>query len=99
MMGYNLVNGVYCIENKYLIDILKKDWGFKGMLMFDWVCIYFVENVVNYGLDFEMGSNDWFICKEFFLFVKEGKVIEEVINDKVCCIYGVCILMGFFDRF
>ena len=98
MTGYNLVNGVYCTENKHLIDILKKDWGFKGMLMSDWACTYSAENAANYGLDLEMGSNDWFTRKELLPLVKEGKVTEEVINDKVRRIYGACISMGFFDR-
>lgn len=95
MTGYNLVNGVYCTENKHLIDILKKDWGFKGMLMSDWACTYSAENAANYGLDLEMGSNDWFTRKELLPLVKEGKVTEEVINDKVRRIYGACISMGF----
>ena len=98
MTGYNLVNGVYCTENKHLIDILKKDWGFKGMLMSDWACTYSAENAANYGLDLEMGSNDWFTRKELLPLVKEGKVTEEVINDKVRRIYGACISMGFFGR-
>lgn len=61
MTGYNLLNGVYCTENKYLIDILKKEWGFKGMLMSDWACTYSADKAANHGLDLEMGSNDWFV--------------------------------------
>ena len=98
MTGYNLVNGIHCTENKHLIDILKKDWGFKGMLMSDWACTYSADNAANYGLDLEMGSNDWFTRKELLPLIKEGKVTEEVINDKVRRIYGACISMGFFDR-
>ena len=98
MTGYNLVNGTHCTENKHLIDILKKDWGFKGMLMSDWACTYSADNAANYGLDLEMGSNDWFTRKELLPLIKEGKVTEEVINDKVRRIYGACISMGFFDR-
>ena len=56
MTGYNLLNGVYCTENKYLIDILKKEWGFKGMLMSDWACTYSADKAANHGLDLEMGS-------------------------------------------
>ncbi len=31
MCSYNLVNGFYSCENKYLLnEVLKEDWGYKG---------------------------------------------------------------------
>ena len=60
MTGYNLVNGTYCTENKHLIDILKGEWGFDGILMSDWGCV-FSDNAAINGLDMEMGSNSWLI--------------------------------------
>ncbi|NLZ95390.1 MAG: glycoside hydrolase family 3 protein, partial [Bacteroidales bacterium] len=37
MTSYNKVNGVYANENAYLIDsILKKEWGFNGLIVTDW---------------------------------------------------------------
>lgn len=98
MTGYNPVNGVYCTENKYLIDILKKEWGFKGMLMSDWACTYSADKAANHGLDLEMGSNDWFVREKLLPLVEQGVVTEETINEKVRRIYGTCIEMGFFDR-
>lgn len=98
MTGYNLVNGVYCTENKYLIDVLKKEWGFSGMLMSDWACTYSAEGAANNGLDLEMGSKDWFTREKLLPLVKNGKIKEEVINDKVRRVYGACIAMGFLDR-
>ena len=98
MTGYNPVNGVYCTENKYLIDILKKEWGFKGMLMSDWACTYSAVGAANHGLDLEMGSNSWFNRKVLLPLIESGEVPMEVIDDKVRRIYGTCIEMGFFDR-
>lgn len=98
MTGYNPVNGVYCTENKYLIDILKKEWGFKGMLMSDWACTYSADKAANHGLDLEMGSNDWFVKEKLLPLIEQGVVTEETINEKVRRIYGACIEMGFFDR-
>ena len=37
MTSYNLVNGEYANENRYLLDtVLKKDWDYDGMLVTDW---------------------------------------------------------------
>lgn len=98
MTGYNPVNGIYCTENKFLIDILKKDWHFKGILMSDWACTYSADKAANHGLDLEMGSKSWFNREQLLPLIKKGIVSEEVINDKVRRIYGTCIEMGFFDR-
>ena len=37
MSSYNLVNGMYANENEHLlVDILRKEWGFEGLVVTDW---------------------------------------------------------------
>ncbi len=54
MCSYNLVNGRRMSENKKLYDILKREFGFDGMIISDWSAVKDSEASMNAGLSLEM---------------------------------------------
>ena len=84
MTSYNLVNGTYSSHSDYLVNqILKHDWGFKGIAMSDWGAVHNGVAAAKAGLDLEMPSGEH-MCKDTLLpLIKNGSVPEEVINDKI----------------
>src|ERR1700756_4856449 len=50
MDSYNLINGSHLSQNKHAnIDILKDEWGFRGILMSDWTSTYDAVAAANGG--------------------------------------------------
>jgi len=99
MSAYNKVNGWWCSENKVLLtDILKNEWGFKGLVVSDWVSTHSTVNAANNGLDLEMPTGDVFSMEKLKKAVQEGKVSEAVINDKVSRLLWVKFMAGLFDK-
>ncbi|EKM59268.1 glycoside hydrolase family 3 protein [Phanerochaete carnosa HHB-10118-sp] len=55
MTAYNRLNGLHCSENKWLLDdLLRKEWGYKGMIMSDWTGTYSTAESIQAGMDLEM---------------------------------------------
>ena len=99
MASYNLINTVHASENVYLnIDVLRKMWGFEGILMSDWTSTYSSVNVANGGLDLEMPSGRAMNYKNLEPAIANGIVDIRTIDEKVQHILQTLIAFGFFDR-
>jgi beta-glucosidase len=99
MDSYNLINGVHATQNNHLNnEILKKDWGFDGILMSDWDATYDSVGAANGGLDLEMPSGNYMNPARLGPAVKSGKVSEATIDDKVRRIFRTAIRFHFLDR-
>lgn len=99
MDSYNLVNGTHATQNEFLnLKVLKGDWAFKGVLMSDWDATYDGVAAANNGLDLEMPSPRFMNAKTLLVAVKDGKVKESTIDDKVMRLLRVALRYGFLDR-
>ncbi|KFI45690.1 beta-glucosidase [Bifidobacterium bohemicum] len=55
MCSYNRINGEYASQNSWLLtDVLRKEWGFKGIVMSDWGAVHDRAAALNAGLNLEM---------------------------------------------
>jgi len=99
MDSYNLTNGIHMTQNDYLNNqILKKEWGFRGILMSDWDSTYDGVAAANGGLDLEMPSGKFMNVKTLVAPVNEGKVSVATIDEKVRRILRTAMEFGFFDK-
>ncbi|OUJ73565.1 glycosyl hydrolase [Hymenobacter crusticola] len=58
MGSYNKFRGTYATENAYLMnDVLKGEWGFKGLVMSDWGSVHNTQEALHNGTDLEMGTD------------------------------------------
>ena len=75
MCAYNKINGEYCCENQWLLtDVLRKEWGFDGLVMTDWGAMHDRVKSLKAGLDLEM-PGDTAICRKWILDgVKDGSL-------------------------
>ena len=99
MDSYNLINGSHATQNDFLNNkVLKGDWEFKGVLMSDWDATYDGVAAANNGLDLEMPSPRFMNEQTLVPAVKNGKVKEATIDDKVLRILRLALRFGWLDR-
>ncbi|MEJ2401529.1 MAG: glycoside hydrolase family 3 C-terminal domain-containing protein [Xanthomonadales bacterium] len=104
MGAYNSYMGTNANQSRHLVmDILKGEWGFQGVLLTDWhVPINTYDAAMN-GLDIEMGTdapyNEFHFADPLKAMVQEGRVPESVIDDKVRRILRLQLSIGMMDRY
>ncbi|MGA2052736.1 MAG: glycoside hydrolase family 3 C-terminal domain-containing protein [Opitutales bacterium] len=91
MAAYNKFRGEYCAQNDYLLNqILKKDWGFQGLVMTDWGAAHDTKALAYGGLDLEMGTHvaadvdydTYYLAQPFLDGVNSGQYPMALLNDK-----------------
>lgn len=83
MTSYNKINGVYANENEHLLDILRKEWGFDGVVVTDWGGANdHVEGVKN-GSTLEMPAPSLGVARHLLKAVENGELSEQIIDERV----------------
>ncbi|KAH8117155.1 glycoside hydrolase superfamily [Phellopilus nigrolimitatus] len=88
MTSYGRIDGVHCSENRRLLnDILRKEWGFDGLVMSDWYGTYSVDLAIKAGLDLEMpGPPRWRTPLLINHCLSAQKVLVKDIDDRAATI-------------
>ena len=109
MASLNEINGVPATADKWLLtEVLRKEWGFNGLLVSDYTGI---NELVRHGVakddkqaanlsanaGIEMDMNGATFIKYLSALVKEGKVTEAQIDKAVRHILEMKFLLGLFD--
>jgi beta-glucosidase len=89
MGAYNRFRGQHCCENDYLLNnILKNEWGFKGLVVSDWGGAHNTRECATNGLDLEMGSaarnySDYYLAQPYLKLLQSGELPMAGLDDKV----------------
>jgi beta-glucosidase len=98
MTSYNQVNGEWAGQSeKVITDTLRKDLGFRWLVMTDWWSVWDAELIIKSGQDLEM-PGEKFIKADGERLLRSGKVTLAQIDRMARSIMRTCIAMGLYDR-
>ncbi|OGO66681.1 MAG: glycosyl hydrolase [Chloroflexi bacterium RBG_19FT_COMBO_50_10] len=90
MCAYNKLNGTYCSENRrLLVEILKDEWGFEGLVVSDWGAVHERVSSLKAGLDLEMPGPKEQRVKAVIKAVRAGELDELLLDEAVKRILGI----------
>lgn len=84
MNSYNRINGVYASQNEWLQQqVLRKEWGFRGLIVTDWGASVDRVDGVKAGTDLEMPTSGKLNAMKIVAAVKDGTLDETVLDERV----------------
>lgn len=90
MTSYNKINGEYVAQNPQIsTEILRKEWGFDGILMTDWGGMDQVVPSIAAGLSLQMPGNDGSSIQKIIDAVRNKKLDEKKLDQAVLSILRV----------
>ena len=111
MSSHNELNGTPCHSNRWLMtDVLRREWGFKGFVVSDWMDIEHLHDLhgtassveeafyqsIDAGMDMHMHGPGWVaaVCD----LVRSGRISEQRIDDSVRRILIYKFRLGLFEH-
>jgi beta-glucosidase len=99
MDSYNRTDGQHMTQNNHLDnEVLKKEWGFDGILVSDWYATHNTLDAVNAGLDLEMPVGLHMNRESLLPAIQQGKISMTTIDDKVRRILRIGARFGWLDH-
>lgn len=84
MCSYNRLNGKYLSDHKrFLTDVLRDEWGFKGIVVSDWGAVNDRGEGIKAGLDLEMPGSKGLNDKSIYKALENGTISEEDLDRVV----------------
>lgn len=97
MGAYNKYKGQWACHNEYLlVDILRDEWKFDGVVVSDWGGVNDTDESIHNGLDMEFGSwtdglaegasnayDNYYLAQPYYKKIKAGEVGTEELDQKV----------------
>lgn len=87
MCSYNKINGTYAGQNTYLLnEVLRKNWGFNGIVISDWGACIDAPKCVKAGLDLAMPDSLGYFDNQLKNALATGELQEsdlDVVNSRV----------------
>ena len=88
MGAYNRLYGEYCCQSDFLLNqILRKEWGYDGVVVSDWGAVHDTRKAALSQLDIEMSVTSdfdrYFMAEPLKEAVLAGEIPESVIDEKV----------------
>ncbi|RYG63270.1 glycoside hydrolase family 3 protein, partial [bacterium] len=99
MSSYNRLNGPHTSASKYLLtDVLKRGWGFDGMVMSDWGGVHAVARTIEAGNDLEMPNGEFLSAPNVKDALDRGLITWDMINQNVSRTMRTVLRSGIVDR-
>jgi len=80
MASYNKINGFYATEHPYIQKVLRKEWGFKGVVVSDWGAVHKRVESLKAGCDLEMPTSFGYRTKEVLNHIKDDDVLRQSVT-------------------
>jgi beta-glucosidase len=98
MSAYNRLNGMFMTENRRLLtEVLKREWGFDGMVMSDWGAVHTTVEAANAGLDLEMPGPARYYGDMLVKAVRNTQVDMAQLDDNVRRVLRTLFRTGVMD--